>query len=166
MSYTLERLSEAMVSDDLKMRENLGGDLDYMIALGCAGSKDRDASALLHVDLGGSRVSYKQLRRAAINITHRLDVRRNWKLSRQQLVDIASGAVKMYLMPNCTKCTGLKYQKVKGTPHLSDRVCPRCKGTGMQAYPVQHKTHIQDVVIVLTSIRQAIEASVKARMRN
>lgn len=134
----LERLSTALGSDDLSVVERSRKDIDYIIALGCIGNRNKNASALLHVELAGSRVSFREAKQAAINITRNLDAKRDWKLGGQDIKDVAATAIKMWLVPVCSKCEGRKYQNMPGTPMLSTAVCSRCHGTGKQPYPIRH----------------------------
>lgn len=163
-STTLERLSVALTSKNLKLKETVS-DVDYLIALGMIGIKNKMAGAVLNFHLSGNLSSYKEARRATVELTRRLSIKRNWKLETKDQYRIADAAWKMYLMPACPKCTGRKYQHDEGTPSLSARPCQKCRGTGLRNYPDKHGSYISDVVQALANIEGVAAAAIKAKMR-
>lgn len=164
-STTLERLAVALTSKNLKLKETVS-DVDYLIALGMIGIKNKMAGAMLNLHLSGNLSSYKEARRATVELTRRLSLKRDWKLDTKDQYRIADAAWKMYLMPVCPKCTGRKYQVAEGTPLLTARPCQKCQGTGLRHYPSHHGSQIKDVVNVLASIEDVAGAAIRAKMRS
>lgn len=164
-SATLERLAVALTSRNLQQKEETCS-IDYVIALGMIGIKNKMAGAIINLHLTGSPSSYKEARRATVELTRRLSIKRDWKLETKDQYRIADAAWKMYLMPTCPKCTGRKYQVAEGTPLLTARPCQKCQGTGLRHYPSHHGSQIKDVVNVLASIEDVAGAAIRLKMRN
>lgn len=160
---TLERLSHALSSTNLKLREG-HCDLDYVIAFGMVASKQEMASALLTIHFGGRATGYKEAKRAAITLTQKLDMKRGWDLPLREIVRVADSALKMYLIPNCPKCTGVMFEVIPDTPKLSNRACPQCHGSGRRSYPRRNSRAISEVVNVLLGIEGVAELAIRRKM--
>lgn len=126
----LERLSHAVVSDDLSHRRTQS-DIDWVAALGFAGIHDRQGSALLDLDLTLEPAAVTEAIKATMQLTRRVAEKRGWPvLHVTRLRRIASEALSHYLRPTCGCCKG---RGVVGVEHLPDEVlhtCSHCKGTG------------------------------------
>lgn len=162
---TLERVSSAMNSSNLKLKET-ACDLDAIMALGMATRRMPMASELISLHLGGSRAAFKDARKAAIKLTARLNLKRKWDITlRQDVVRIADAAMKMYLSPVCPECHGTKYEVVPGTPMLSATHCHKCHGTGRRNFPIKDGRKISEVVWVLCSIEDVAEDAIRKMLR-
>jgi len=47
----------------------------------------------------------------------------------------AAGVIRYWLDQNCPACEGRKWQLIPGTPTLSNRACPTCRGSGIGQVP-------------------------------
>lgn len=126
----LERLSEAVVSDDLSHRRTRC-DIDWIAALGFAGAHERQGSALLDLDLTLEPAAVAEAIKATMQITRRIAETRGWPvLHVTRLRRIASEALSHYLRPTCGCCKGRGMVGVECLPEESLQTCKHCKGTG------------------------------------
>lgn len=162
---TLERLSTAMVSGNLKPSKHGMGDAEYVAALGMASVNAHPAaSAALHVNLALDRSAFADLSRAVMAKVRMLNVSERWMLAGGDLKFLASEALRYYLVPLCRSCNGLKYEKIAGTPALSPRTCRTCHGTGQHPLPKKYRHHLGAVLSWLQSMEGEISAAVKRRL--
>ena len=119
----IERLSEAMVSDDLSHRHTIC-DADYVAALGMSGIKDRDGAALLDLDLTLSRGSVADAMEAAKRITRACGAKHRWVMTPPKIRKIAEGAIRAYLKPACSGCRSRLRAAASFTPHVVPIVWP------------------------------------------
>lgn len=161
---TLERISTAMSSDDLTLREH-GCDLNVIIAMGFVGqSSGRMASALLRLAFDDDLTAVKEARTLVIKEAKAFNAR--WRIAAfRDLVRVADTAIAYYLWPTCPKCEGRKYQLVPGTPHLSDRECTKCHGTGRRPLPPMHRREVAELMTRMSDIESIAEAAVRKRLR-
>lgn len=160
----LEKVSTAMVASNLQLKEHVSP-IDYVIAAGMVAQHHPEASEFISFNSIGNAAGYRAVRKAAIQITHKLNNKRHWNLNRDALLRVADSAVKMYLIPRCQKCHGRKYETIPDTPSLSIKKCQKCKGTGNRAYPVKDELHIRDVVQVICSIVDVAEKAIERKSR-
>lgn len=160
----LEKLSSAMSASNLQVKET-ASPIDYVIASGMVAQHQPEASKFITFNSTNSPSSYKEVRKAAIQIALRLNKKRNWQKDYVDIKRIADVAVKMYLVPRCPKCEGRKYQLMKDAPVLSATPCRKCNGTGNRAYPIKDEAHIRDVVQVILSIIDLAEKAIKRKTR-
>ena len=162
---TMEGLSTALTSKNLKLRETRSA-LDYVIALGMIGIRNKMAGAIISVHLSGNPTSFKQARMATIELAKRLSAKRGWNLDTKGAYHVAHVAWKMYLMPGCPSCTGRKYQVAEGTPLLTTKPCNKCRGTGLRNYPSKYGDETRDVVQALTDIEEVAVAAIRKKLRD
>lgn len=145
----LERLSVAFNARSLSP----GGKLDCVIAVGMAAVRlDSGASALIHLALGRDLVSSREALATAIRITRNMGVKHSWRLRLPEVESVAATALRFYACPICPGCLGRKFLVIPGTPSLSTRMCPKCRGTGLRPYPARHGDKIARVVDRLSTI--------------
>lgn len=125
----LERLSEAVVSDDLTHRSSRC-DVDWIGALGMAGIHNRQGAALLDLDLSLDPQAVPDALRAAMQITMRTAKKRGWAMHPLKARRVASEALSHYLRPACGCCKGRGMVGVEQLPEEIASPCSRCKGTG------------------------------------
>lgn len=163
----LEGLASAFVSSDLTVKkEGKRGDVDYLIALGCAGSKMRPgASAMINLALSHDKASVSDALRYSIAVTRHLNQKRGWRLKMKELKFVAERALRYHIAPACPACEGRKFKKVDGSPSLSATPCPTCHGTGKRPYPLRNGREIAEVVYSLEDTNRVIESVVRKRLR-
>lgn len=160
----LEKVSTAMVASTLKVEEQQSP-IDMIIATGMVSQHQPEASKFIRFNATNSLASYKEVREASRQITTRMNIKRGWGKSGDEIKRIADVAVKMYLVPRCPKCEGRKYNLMKYAPVLSSKPCQKCNGTGNRNYPTKDEAHIRDVVAVILSIVDLAEKSIKRKAR-
>lgn len=163
---TLERLARAKLSDDLRLRETGAGDLDHIIALGAVALQvNPAASALLNLHLAHDATAYHDALAATMSIARKLAREKAWGFKLQELHRIAKAALHHHLCPVCPSCFGRGYEVQKGTPMLSDRVCPKCHGSGKRSVPLKRGREIRAVLTRLEMIEHVAEVAVRRKMK-
>lgn len=157
----MDRVARSLVSSHLQQKPTRC-DLDYVMALAFATRRHGPAGEVVRYSLVGG--SAEGVRRAAIAMTMKLNVRRKWGLEQKEVARVADAAVKMFLNPVCPACQGRRYQLQKNAPVLSARPCHKCNGTGKRNYPKHGEKFIRDVVGALTNIVNVTEQSVMWRL--
>lgn len=160
-----ERLSAAFHSSDLSLSANKRRDADHLIALGWASQSGRADGALTRLHLSASQSDYRAARESCWRIAKQIDMKRNWRLSTQNLCRIGELALAHHVFPTCPHCSGLKFVKHEDSPHLSANICKHCSGTGKRA--IQRKFHdeIRDVMEVLANIDLVTGRAVQRALR-
>jgi hypothetical protein len=129
-----ERVGTALASGDMRQREG-ACDLDKVGALGMIGIKSRLADAVYRLKYANEHRCYDDALQGVYGIARSLDVREHWRLRRSRLRWMSKRVLDYWLADLCRICLGVKYETVHGSPHLSDRVCPMCHGSGKNAMP-------------------------------
>ncbi len=162
----LEGLASAFVSSDLTVREDRRGDVDYIAALGAAGTRLRPgASAIVSLALSGDRASAGEALRTTLAVVRRLNAKRGWRLDGKTLRQVAEKALKHYIAPACPVCQGRKFKSVAGSPALSASPCPVCQGSGRRPPPSRHGREVAEALCSLEDAGRAVEAAVRRRLR-
>jgi hypothetical protein len=176
----LERLSSAMAG---------GGDPDVVAALGLAQAASGDIGArnarglglvaagigspaqisaigahLTRLQAAASQLSFAQAAASISALVDRLNDSRRWGLSEAQVERIAHNALLLHLNPVCPACEGRKFELIPGTPHVGERRCNFCHGTGQRPYPRRHGEKVQAVMSVLGWIQGLMEKAVARRI--
>ncbi len=162
----IERLSEAMVSDDLSHRHTIC-DADYVAALGMSGINDRDGAALLDLDLTLSRGSVADAMEAARRITRSCGAKHRWIMTPPKVRKIAEGAMRAYLKPACSGCRGRGFVGLDRDTTEVQRVsvCHACGGTGKAPLPAKYRREITEVLARMEQHRHEVGARVRKKMR-
>jgi len=161
----IERLAEAMVSDDLSMTEDKRRDVDHLAALGAVMvGRPAGISAMLHVALTHDRESLREVMRFATALTRRLAAKRRWKLTLRDIEHIAKKAVQYQCAPSCPSCNGRGRKVMKGTPVLSSKACEKCHGTGKRPFPIRHGREIAEVAYAMGDYLTVIEDKVRKKL--
>ncbi len=162
----LEGLASAFVSSDLTVREDRRGDVDYIVALGAAGTRLRPgASSVVSLTLSGDKASAREALRATLAIVRHLNGKRGWKLDIKTMQAVTREALKHHIAPTCPVCQGRKFKLIEGSPALSASPCATCHGTGKRPLPLRHGRLIAEVVAILEDTGRVIEAAVRRRLR-
>lgn len=164
----VEKLSSAMVSDDLAVHE-YRSDVDYIIALGAAGQGSGWAqSALARLRLGVDAGSLKSAIKAAIQVTRKMALKRSWLLGDGEIRMVAALAIRHFLTPVCPACHGRRYERIDGAPMLSDRRCQPCSGSGIKVIaditPRVTAARIMDVLGALQAMEAVLLDDVRKKL--
>lgn len=65
------------------------------------------------------------------------DRREEDRVQYERAADKVGAVIRYWLDQTCGSCHGLKWQLIPGTPALSNRVCPVCRGSGIGGIPHQ-----------------------------
>jgi len=163
----LEGLASAFVSSDLTVKkEGKRGDVDYLIALGAAGTRLRPgASSMVNLFLSHDKSSLTEALHYTLAIDRHLANKRGWKLKHKELYGVAEKALRYHVAPACPTCEGRKFKKMENSPNLSATACPTCHGTGKRPFPIRHGREIAEVCYSLGDTTRVIEAAVRKRLR-
>lgn len=130
-----ERYSVARNASNLKMKpseESNAAPVDVLAAVGMASHANEEAIMLWDITYKGKTSS----KMACIEmLSKRLDVqmmRNRWK---GDPIRIATQVLSWHLYGACEPCGGRRYQHIKDTPSLSDKLCSSCGGTGKMRLP-------------------------------
>jgi len=130
MGNMAERYARATLSSNLKDDEH--HHVTDTLAAMALGSSDFGA-LLFRVKFANDRTSYPQLRVLWIDkVTEKADLN-HWS-TKIKPFKAAVTALEYWLNDRCPACFGLGYQKIPGTPHLSDVACHICEGTGTMPF--------------------------------
>jgi hypothetical protein len=129
-----ERVGNALASGDLRQKPG-PCPLDKVGALGMVGISERLADAVFRLKYSNQHKSYEEALQGVYGLTRSLDVRQRWRLRRWRLHSMARTVLDYWLADICRTCNGVKFQVVTGSPHLSDRACRTCHGTGKMPMP-------------------------------
>jgi hypothetical protein len=130
-----EQVGRALSRGDLRQREVGTGDIDKIIALGMVGISERLADAVFRVKYANEAREYGNALQGVYGLARALDQRERWRYRRRRLWKMAKQVFNYWLMDVCPLCTGVGYEVVSGSPHLSDRACPACHGERKRMMP-------------------------------
>lgn len=128
----MQRLGEASCSKDLSHRR-VTCDVDFVGALGAAGTKRRLGSALLSLDLTMNPRFLPGAIAEVVRLVGKLAQRERWLLdaSGRKAKFIAVEALRHYLSPTCPGCKGRGMTGVERGPSAQWReACKACGGGG------------------------------------
>lgn len=122
---TEENYLRATTSSNLRVEADVIGSADVLIAAGWSASRIGSALMRLHTkpDTAALALVHEQASMQAVR----------FKIDRPDVV--ASAVIAWWLTRQCKVCHGLKFELIPGTPTLSDKACPACKGTGEARLP-------------------------------
>lgn len=164
----IERLSEAVHSDDLSHRHRVC-DVDYIAALGAAGVRNRHGTALLDLDLTLTPGAALEALKRTTEIVRRVCQQRHWPLSPMKTKQVAKEALRYYLKPACGCCKGRGMLGLDRDvpPELKERIrpCDACSGTGKAPLPRQYQREIRAALAVMDQERHNAGAGVRRKMR-
>lgn len=163
----LERLSEAMTSDDLSHREKTC-DIDYVGALGMAGTGDRQGAAIMDLDLTLSAGAAYEAFKATAELVRHIGQRRGWVLTPIKTRRIAEGALRHYLKPTCGCCKGrglLGLDRDQAGKAERVRPCDKCGGSGRAPLPAKYQREIREVLYLMEQRRYTVGQKVRRKMR-
>jgi hypothetical protein len=110
-------------------------DLDVIGALGLAGITETLADAVFRLKYNLDARTYDDSLDGVYRLARALDQRHRWRLKRWRLRRMAKTVLDYWLSDVCPTCTGVRYEVVAGSPHLSDHVCQSCRGSGKREMP-------------------------------
>lgn len=162
----LERLSVAMSASDLTVDPDTRRDVDYVIALGIAESRNSAAAGpLARLYLTSSRSALRRAFESVYGLVKKLNLKRGWRLTEDEQRVVSKQSLLHHVSPACSPCEGRGYEVQPGTPVLSARLCKSCRGSGRR--PVQRKLHqeILQTIAVLETIDSITESAVAKLVR-
>lgn len=163
---TLERLSTALSSSDLSVDADHRGDVDFIVALGMAASRNGSVAApLTRLHLAGSATELKSTLRSVTGLVRRMNAKRNWRLNGQAVHTVALQALAHHIVPVCQVCQGRQFELQKGAPVLSTRICKACHGTGRRPIQKKHRDQVTQVISALEMIDNLTERAVARLIR-
>lgn len=160
----MERLSQAIVSRNLRVMGNARTDVDYLAAAGAA-SRRLGIGASTHLRDTTSAADLRRAREEVLGICQGLNRARRWGLPVHVLEEITEAAMVHHLELACRHCRGLGFRLVPGAPVKSDKVCSHCKGVGRHPISRKHRTQVEAVLIVLRDRDARVERQIAALMR-
>lgn len=129
-----ERVGRALSRGNMRQREG-ACDLDTVGALGMVGLHERLADAVYRLKYANDPGSYDDALVGVYRLARAMNGRNGWRLRSKALHWMAKRVLNYWLNDACRVCTGVGYEVIHGSPHLSDRPCPKCHGTRKLAFP-------------------------------
>jgi len=129
-----ERVGSALGRGNLRQRPG-PCDLDTIGALGLVGITERLADAVFRLKYSLDAKTYPDALIGVYGLARALDARHRWRLKRRRIRWMARRVLDYWLSDICRRCTGVRYEVVAGSPHLSDHVCQDCGGSGKRKMP-------------------------------
>lgn len=79
---------------------------------------------------------------------------------------LTSATLFWWLSPTCTTCHGQRWQVIPGTPALSERVCPACRGSGERPMPfgLEGKTMLSYMDDAMAAARVSMRKRLRVNM--
>ena len=161
-----ERLSIAVGSSDLTMDTIHRGDLDFIVALGIASSRNGAvAGSLMRLHLASTPAALKTAYSSVLGLVKKFNSKKNWRLSGRSMKVVALQALAHHIVPVCQHCHGRKFELIEGAPALSAKVCKHCHGTGRRPIQKKHRECIEMVIAALEQIDSVTERAVARLVR-
>ena len=124
---TAERVAHAV--------QSLRIDTDTLAALGIAAKRQPLGVALIHSAYSGEDIDTQLATTVALAYCERMARRWSLRGNDRYWQRFAEVVVRHWQHPECPQCTGLKFNRIPGTPMLGDTTCTHCGGTGVARYP-------------------------------
>lgn len=161
----LERLYVAVSASDLTVDPDQRKDVDYIIALGIAESRNGPGGGLARLYLANSKSSLRRAFESVYGLVKRLNLKRGWRLTDDEQRVVSKQSLMHHVSPACSPCHGRGYELQVGTPVLSTKICKSCRGSGRR--PVQRKLQqeILQTIAVLENIDSVTESAVARLVR-
>lgn len=161
-----ERLSVAVGSSDLTMDTIHRGDLDFIVALGIASSRNGAvAGSLMRLHLASTPAAMKTAYASVLALVKKFNSKKNWRLSGRSMQVVALQALAHHIVPVCQHCHGRKFELIEGAPALSAKACRHCHGTGRRPIQKKHRECIEMVIAALEQIDSVTERAVARLVR-
>lgn len=161
-----ERLSVAVGSSDLTMDTIHRGDLDFIVALGIASSRNGAvAGSLMRLHLASTPAAMKTAYASVLALVKKFNSKKNWRLSGRSMQVVALQALAHHIVPVCQHCHGRKFDLIEGAPALSAKACRHCHGTGRRPIQKKHRECIEMVIAALEQIDSVTERAVARLVR-
>jgi hypothetical protein len=137
---TEERISTSIVASTLGSREDKLMPVDTLAAVGFAARRADPATldavhAYLGLDTGAAADLMMRAELRAHHIAHDMGL----VIDGRAIHQAVDAAIARWINPVCPACAGRKYERIKGTPKLSSRMCGPCRGTGLSLIPDKDK---------------------------
>jgi hypothetical protein len=129
-----ERVGRALSHGDLRQRPG-PCDLDKVCALGLVGIGERLADAIFRLKYGNDARSYEDAYLGVYTLALSMNMKLHWNLRGKRMRWMVRRVLGYWLVDNCPLCTGVGYEAIPGSPHLSDRACTLCLGTRKRPMP-------------------------------
>lgn len=129
-----ERVGSALARGDLRQREGPCA-LDKVGALGMVGVTERLADAVFRLKYANDHHGYHEALAGVYSIARSLDAKNGWRLKRKTLHWMSKRVLHYWLSDVCPLCSGVGYEVIAGSPHLSDRPCQQCHGARKRPMP-------------------------------
>ena len=123
----LDMVCRAEVSRDLSHREHYCA-VDTLGAVGLAAINDNGAMAAFRVKYLNDFASIDSAKQAFILWARRSMIRRGMNPSGASR--LGTKTLMQWMDDKCASCNGLGYPVIDGSPTLSSKPCPKCKGSG------------------------------------
>lgn len=151
-----ETYSGAVTSSNLRMEvreDSPNGAASVLIAVGW--SPSRLGAALMRLHTGPDRAGLEKVHEQLVIQA------KQWGVERPEAV--SASVLSWWLQRVCVGCSGVRFEVIPGTPHLSSRPCRLCKATG------ESKLHYGEVgrrmAAWLDDCKQQAVQSIKRRLR-
>lgn len=162
MTKLAQRYAKAVGSSDLK-NDEYHADTDVLAAVALS---SKLGATLFRVKYFNDPHSYRQLLDDWSRLVRHKAAQRNWPPS-VDTRDVANRSLRYWFQNTCARCDGLGYDKVPGTPMLSDKACSRCGGSGTEPLvaPQLIIDFIKDMVEELADMERSAGARAMKKLR-
>jgi len=160
---SLDRLSPALVSDDLSVTRNRG-DADYVAALGYASMTYPMASALVRMYLSHDAAAIREAKRQACTMARQAARRARLHLTMAELIEIGNVALDYVVNKTCQRCHGTKFELIPGSKCLGTQACRACGGDGRRKIQHRHRRLVIDVIARIERIESTLDVIVARRV--
>lgn len=151
-----ERVGRALSTGNLRQSEN-PCDLDKVAALGAVGIEERLADAVFRLKYANDPYAYEDAVDGVRSLARRLNEKERWRLRDGRLRRMSKRVLNYWLADVCRLCSGVGYEVVPNSPHLSDRACPACNGERKRPMPWVRKLPKEPEGRMTLALRQRIE---------
>lgn len=134
MNKITDRYASAIRSGNLASKpDTTFSDSDVVGAHGLAAKRHPLAIALQRMFLGDNMAAHQVVLTLAENACGKA-FRMGLDLTDVERVDLARSVVAHWRHGICKACHGHGYKLIEGTPHLSEQLCPVCKGSRRRSF--------------------------------
>lgn len=138
MTQLLDRYASAIRSSHLRSEAGRVTDVDVLGAAGIAAKRSALPMALARLFVGDARAADEIVGILSALLRDR-SMHTAPDLKRTQADDIARAVLAWHRDGVCKPCGGHGYERIDGTPALSERECGACQGTGRRLFERQFR---------------------------
>lgn len=157
-----ERYMTARTTSSLRMQARTRmSPADVIAAAGMAGHKHDLALMLFNLQ---HRPTITRMHQLADILALRLESYMLLKKHKGRPRIITKQVLAWWIGGTCKHCDGTGYERIPGTPHLSDIPCPTCSGSGKTQLQTENNESAQWLLSEINALAHSAETAIRSRI--